>query len=362
MNRLIDAIGRVRKGFARFDPDGDPGPPVEIEGKSIVLVYLFPALGDAVLLAPAVKALVDRGAKTPIGVVLRKNGARIWKHVDLPAKIIPYPDELILARNDPRWEERSASASALAKKLRRYDVAVDLTLRDEVDARRFVTGSNAEAKLGFADASETDTGLTWATLDERVLTERHWSKSLVLPLRCLGVVQPAYDVPFVISDRARAAAAELFPSGPGVLLVPGAQSAEKRFAEGRFVEAGRFVTARGGSVVVAGAPSEGKLVRSVVKTIGARASGYTKKDLGTLLALIERADAVVTNDTGPMHFAFLLRRPTIAIFTVMSAVAWGPPVRDPRFVVLNVAEGSAADGAWTRVILHHLEGLLACAR
>ena len=123
-----------------------------------------------------------------------------------------------------------------------------------------------------------------------------------------------------------------------------------------------------GSVVISGAPSEAKLVKGLAQAIGGEAQVYTKKDLATLLALIRGADAVVTNDTGPMHLAFLAKTPTVAIFTWMSPLCWGPPVTDPRFVVLRIPDGAAhdADGIYTRAALHYLDGLLArfapCAR
>jgi ADP-heptose:LPS heptosyltransferase len=363
MKRLIDSIRRTRSGFRRFDPDGDPGPDVELEGRSIVLFYLFPALGDAVLLAPVVKALIERGAKTPIGLVLRKNAARIWKYVDLPVRIIPYPDELVLPVNDPRWrsKELAEEIEKLEKKISKYAIAADLTRRGEVDCHRFVAGSGAEVRLGFVDPRQPAADLTWGTPDTRVQGERHWSKYLVLPLRCLGITEPSYDIDFSIDARAEREAAELWGPRPRVVLVPGAMSEEKRWGEERFVGVGRWVIEeRKGSVVVCGAPSEAKLCRAVVKKIGAGAVPYTQKNLELLLSLIRGADAVITNDTGPMHFAFMLNVPTVAVFTYMSPVCWGPPKKDPRFVVLRSPGNDVEDpeGVWTRAVIHYLGGLL----
>ncbi len=359
MKGLIESIRRVRSGFQRFDPDGDPGPPIAIEGRSVVLFYLFPALGDAVLLAPAVRALLDAGAKS-VGVVLRKNASRIWKYVDLPTRLIIYPDELVLPRNDPGWRSKPVKAQSdqLAAKLAKYPIAVDLTLRDEVDCRRFVA---AETRLGFVHPQERDTGLTWGTVDSRVQGERHWSKYLILPLRALGVREPNYEVDFAISATARKDAEQRWSGRPRVLLVPGAVTEEKRWGEERFIGVGRHVVEnRRGSVVVVGAPSEAKLCRSVAKQIGDGASHYTQKNLEILLALIRSADAVVTNDTGPMHFAFMMNVPTVAVFTYMSPICWGPSRKDPRFVVMSSPNSEVQDheGVWMRAVIHYLDGLL----
>ena len=361
MKDLIKSIRQVRKAW-RFQPDGDPGPPIDPAGRQVVLHYLFPALGDAVLLAPAVQALLDTGVES-VGLVLRKSAIRIWKHLDLPVKLHPFPDELVLPLEDPRWQdpELRPLIEKLAKPMKKYDVAVDLTLRDEVDVRRFL--ADTETRLGFIESDEsTETaGLTWGTLDERFQAERHWSRYLILPLRSLGVEEPNFNVSFSISDKAQEKAESLWGPSPRVLLVPGAQTEEKRWSPDQFAEVGRFVGKQGGSTVVCGAPEEGGLIRSVVKAIGkSTSSPYTQKNLETLLALVRSADAVVSNDTGPMHFAFLMNVPTVAVFTYMSPICWGPPRKDPRFVVLNAPSDQveASQDIWTRAVLHYLEDLL----
>ena len=101
-------------------------------------------------------------------------------------------------------------------------------------------------------------------------------------------------------------------------------------------------------------------MKSLKKALGSSATGYTQKDLHLLLALIASADVVITNDTGPMHFSFLLDRPTIAIFTRMSPLCWGPPQPKPHLVVLNASAGVLDDariGMHTRAVIHDLERL-----
>lgn len=377
MPSLLDAIRRVRSTQGRFQPDGDPGPPVELAGKRVLLVYLFAALGDAILLAPVVKALLDGGAKS-VGLLLRPSAARAFGLVDLKVKLHLLPELLDLPperegekRSPWRKKEVKAAAADFARALadRKYDVAVDLTFRNDADARRFVRASGAPVRLGWVHTGETaaDAGLTHGTEDCRHQAERHWSRYNMLPLRCLGVHQPAYDVPLAARPAAQARALALYGEGrPRVLLVPGARAEVKRWHPDRFVEVGAWVAKElGGRVVVAGAPAEAPLVKDLARRIGPRAKAYAGKDLGTLLALVQSAGAVVTNDTGPMHLAFLAKRPTVAVFTWMSRVCWGPPAADPRFVVLTAPESersgapSDAESIWTRAVIHYLDGLLA---
>ena len=58
---LLDAIRRVGRAAPA------PTPRLELERRKVLLVYFFPALGDAVLLAPVVRALLQAGARPPRG-------------------------------------------------------------------------------------------------------------------------------------------------------------------------------------------------------------------------------------------------------------------------------------------------------
>lgn len=374
MSRLIDSIRRVRTTFRGPGPGPTEQTPIAVAGRRVLVVYLFDAVGDAILLGPALAALLDAGAKAPLGVLVRPNAARVLKLLDLPLKLHTLPDELHLPPADPRrpetvraWkapevrEAQEKLQTALAG--RKYDVAVDLTYRADTDARRWLAASGAEVRLGWMGDGEdpAEAGLTGGVEDERVMATRHWSRYLTLPLARLGVRAPRFELGFSVPDAAREAADELWGPGPRVVLVPGARNPAKRWDPERFERVGQWVVREAkGSVVIVGAPSEAKLVKGLIKGIGGAAEGYTKKDLATLLALIQSADAVLTNDTGPMHLAFLAGTPTVAIFTWMNPLCWGPPVTDPRFVVLRVPEGAAedAEGIYTRAALHYLDTLL----
>ncbi|MEQ8279891.1 MAG: glycosyltransferase family 9 protein [Deltaproteobacteria bacterium] len=318
-----------------FDLDGDPGPPIDPAGKHILLVYLFPALGDAVLLAPVARALLDAGAE--VDVLLRPSGARIWRHVDLPVRVIEVGDPLDAD----------------------YDVAVDLTRRFDADGRPHL--ARAPVRLGWMGEDEPNPppGLTFGTVDHRIQADRHWSRLQMLPLRCFGVKEPIFDVPFRIDDAARAAADAMWTSKPRVLVVPGSREARKLWRPNAYAIAGGALREDGASLVVVGAPAEADRIEEVADRIGAPT--YTGSDLGQLLALVQGADIVLTNDTGPLHLAYLSDVPTVAVFTQMPTVAWGPPHRTERHIVIRVdaAVEQASDAMCGDALANAVRALLA---
>ncbi|MCK6551708.1 glycosyltransferase family 9 protein [Myxococcota bacterium] len=366
MGRLGDSIDRIRGLSASTSGRWDPRlfakdrPSFSVRDRRVLLAYLFSGLGDAVLLAPVIRAVLDAGAKPPVGVLVPKGaGARLLTLVDLPMKL-----HLL---GDTPADHPKVKAQLRAK---RYELAADLSLRDGLDARPFLEASDAPVLLGFLREGETlaRTGLTFGAPDTRTEAMIHWSRSTAQPLAAAGIERPSWDVALATPKEAKKAALALFPSkrGPRIVLVPGGRAVEKRWDAERFVAIGRAMIERHrASVVVLGSPAESKLARGIAKALGERARPYVGRDLATLVELVRAADAVVTNDTGPMHVAFLLGVPTVAIFTYMSPVVWGPPKSDPRFVVLNARgvdgapPGDGGDDVWARLALHHLEGLVA---
>lgn len=334
---LMDAIRRV--GAA---PRRAAVPQVDVAGEKVLLVYLFPGLGDAVLLAPVVAALLEAGAKAPIGLLLREPAARAWKNLDLPVRIHVLP-EALAARPEPDDDEAVAERLRLAVPLEKkgYGIAVDLTARADLDAKLWLARSKAAVRLGYQGEGGPPE-LTWAAPDERSQGLEHWTRYLSAPLTPCRLGPLPAEIGFKVSEAAETKAASLWGPGPRVLLVPGSRSEAKRFDPTLFASAGRLALGREGSVALLGAPNERKLLAQLKLELGGEGEIYAAKGLGPAFALVRSADVVVTNDTGPMHLAYLSGRRTVAIFTKMSASCWGPMRVDPRFSTLTVPPGTEA--------------------
>jgi ADP-heptose:LPS heptosyltransferase len=83
-------------------------------------------------------------------------------------------------------------------------------------------------------------------------------------------------------------------------------------------------------VVITGVEGERRLAEAISHRLHASANPHTQLaagalDFPTFCALIERADVVVTNNTGPMHVAAALRTPVVALFALTNPPEqWGP--------------------------------------
>jgi heptosyltransferase-2 len=132
------------------------------------------------------------------------------------------------------------------------------------------------------------------------------------------VVTPAERIAW----RARRRIAEV--AAPVVTLAPGAIGPGKAWPVGHYAELARDLAAEGVDVWIVGGPREKALAVDIVRTAGDRARDLTGDNLREAILALACSDAVVSNDSGLMHIAAALGRPTIAVFGPTSPWHWAP--------------------------------------
>ncbi len=122
----------------------------------------------------------------------------------------------------------------------------------------------------------------------------------------------------------------LKPGSPYILVNPNASDLliERRWPDGHMIQAVTALAEAGHAVVLMGAKSEAAYVRSLHERIAAPARDRVWNSAGLFslpeaFALIEQAACVLTNDTGPMHMAFALGRPTVCLFGPVDPAHYG---------------------------------------
>jgi len=110
-----------------------------------------------------------------------------------------------------------------------------------------------------------------------------------------------------------------------VCIHPGANAKERRWPPHRFAVIADHLAANGYQVVLTGVEKEAHLTASVALHMRASAVDLAgKTNLGTLGALVSRAQLVVSNDTGVSHVAAALKTPSVVLFPVSPSVRWAP--------------------------------------
>lgn len=329
------------------------------EAPERVLLIKFWGLGSLQLLTPAVAALRRRhpGARLTL-LTLAENRAF--------AEGLGAFDEVIsLDVRCRRWLQVFARITALSLALRsaRFERVYDFEFFTRFSAViSFLSGAPRTA--GFESPSVWRGGLH----AERVTFNRYWH--VARNFRALAGGEDGREVelhevaPFVPSEEARERAraelerAGIEPGTPYAVLNPnaGQLSLERRWPIANFARlARRLVDEDGLQVVLVGAPNEVEYTARVAAEAGALPPGALadlsgRLPIASLVALLDGAALVVSNDSGPMHVAAALGRPTVGLFgpetpTMYAplgprAVAlWEPPICSP---CINVHDNKVA--------------------
>jgi len=286
----------------------------ELDARRIALLKPS-ALGDIVHSLPILHALRRRFPGAAITwVVSRPFEPLLRGHPDLT-------DTLAFDRRGG-WRSMFSFAQELYR--RRFDLVIDLQglLRTGLMAG----ATRATRRVGLSTAREgshwfaTDT-VRVADADAMHAVDRYW---LVAEALGAGHVPKTFHVP--VDEMVLKWVDELLAPLPRPWLVvsPGSRWLTKRWPPLHFAELVRRATREfGGSAIAIGSPDEAALTGEVaVATMSLDLGGRTS--LPQLVALLSRADAVIANDSGPLHLAAALGRPVVAPYTCTSVRRHGP--------------------------------------
>ncbi|MBK7878784.1 MAG: glycosyltransferase family 9 protein [Planctomycetes bacterium] len=237
------------------------------------------------------------------------------------------------------WSVLSARIAALVRELRRarFDAVYDFEFFTRFSALVTLL-SGASSTHGYAAPNVWRGGFH----DHTVPFNRYWHAARNFRALAGGEdgsdVEPGDLAPFQTSERE---AGELdhaleragLSSGRALVVLnpnAGELSLERRWPAANFAALARALVLEDGfAVALVGAPSEAEYVAGIARAAGELPSGALvdvagKLSIGALAALLARADAVVTNDSGPMHVSAALGTPTVGLFGPETPVMYGP--------------------------------------
>lgn len=299
---------------------------------SRLLIVRVGAMGDVLHALPALAGLRAAVPELEVGWVIEPAWKPLLQADDGRMELV---DRVHLA--DTRaWKRRPVSLTtlgeiaALGQELvaRKYDVCVDL----QGSIRSGVIGWLAGATR-FVGSEKPCEGLARRLYGERVTV----SAKNVIGQACelLGaalrteVLPEMARVPF---DPAAEAWATKLPER-FVLIAPTAGWGAKEWGASRFAELARGLKANGWQVLVnATANGPASISEEVAGTGEAK---IVRSTVAEMIALVRRAALVIGGDTGPVHLAAALGRPTVALFGPTDPERNGPAFPGARVKILR---------------------------
>ncbi len=258
-------------------------------------------LGDTVFLGPAVRALKSRWPGSEVGLVVSPRGEPV-------ARLMPGVDE-VFTFDKRRSDAGLRGILRLGARLRAFAPDVALVSHPSARSGSVAWLSRAQRRIGYAPLCNDR-----VVLDKgRPFVER----ALALAARAGA---PADDRRLALDPPADLAgyASEVLRGArrPIVGLVPGAEWATKRWGEARYAElAGRLGSGPdGATLLLLGGPSEREMARAIAEGSGVPVIDSSGNSINEAIALLAHCDVVVGGDTGLVHCARALGRPTVLLF------------------------------------------------
>ena len=200
---------------------------------------------------------------------------------------------------------------------RKFDLVIDL--QGLFRSGWLAAATRAPVRVGMANAREG----AWLFYTHRVVTgtpEQHAIERYLTVAEAVGCERAPVEFVFAVDDADRDYVRKLTPAKYAVLM-PGANWVTKQWPVERFAGLVSPLRERFGlECVVAGGPDVAELAEQV--PAAANLAGRT--NLRQLVALLEKAQLVVANDSGPMHIAAALGRPLVTPYGPTNPVRTGP--------------------------------------
>jgi lipopolysaccharide heptosyltransferase II len=280
-------------------------------------------IGDSVMTLPALKALKEGLSGSIISLLVKPWVSAVFENN-------PHIDKIILYS---QLHKGVFGRLKLSQTLRREHFCGAILFQNAFDAAIIAFLAGIGERIGY---NRDGRGLL---LTNAVSVPREKSHQIHYYLNLLEQIgiKTKYSYPYIyllLDERLQARERLAAMKRPILGINPGATygSAKRWFPE-RFAEVATwFMADTGGSVIIFGGNSEVDIADEIYKNI---IPEFRKPDsllnvagqtaLRELISLISECDVFLTNDSGPLHIAYAVQTPMVAIFGSTDPQLTGPP-------------------------------------
>lgn len=270
-----------------------------------ILVVTLSNLGDAVLTLPVFSLLKETYPKAQLDVVVGSASAMVFQGDERIQKILIYDKKI-------SFQEKLKFLGAIRGE--KYDLIIDL--------RRSFFGLLGGARYHNSYFTPLPGSRSHRVLRHlyalRGILPLHHAKSFLLGQNLLEA-SSLYSFVREVDEAGRRL----------VVVAPGSKSDLKKWPIEYYAQLlDRLTLEERCQIVLVGAPAELEDAQKLLGLMRSKPENLVGKTSWTeLVALMKRADLVITNDSAPLHIADSLRRPVLAIFGPTDPRKYGPRYR-----------------------------------
>jgi heptosyltransferase-2 len=293
----------VRQGFHRFRK---------------ILFIRTDRIGDMVLSTPVFKAIKAALPDTALTVLAsRTNYALIQSD--------PHVDEILIDDAAAGLKETARMVRKLRS--RRFDVAIDPLTSPDAQTAFLSYLTLAPIRVGFAGFGREVFFSAPVRLPEPTpgIVDLHLALLTRLGIHCAGI-EPELFLREAEMDRAREWARRVAPEGERIIgLHPGAHYATQRWGISNYAALVEMLMKNTGlTPVVIGGPNDISLVKGILACTKDSVPAVLSGDVRESMAVISQLNALVCNNSGPLHIAAALKVPTVSFMGPTAPNLWTP--------------------------------------
>jgi len=270
-----------------------------------ILIVRFSAIGDILLMTPLLRALRRRHPEARVTVLTKAVFAPLLAHNPRVTEVIGWEETRSLASLG-----RELKGRGFSHQLDLHGSLRSLALRRRIGGRWTTYPKHRLARAALIRAKRD------IYRDRRPTAERYFDAA-----RGLDVAPDEGSLEMFLS-RPTLGAAEQFLGERGIgavrqliAVAPGAAHFTKRWPLHHWTALVRRLVDAGNDIVVVGGPEDGAVADTVAEAGGERAvSAAGRFDLPGSAAVLKRARALISGDTGVMHMATAVGTPVVALF------------------------------------------------
>lgn len=279
-------------------------------------------LGDVVLTTPLIAELRQRLSPASLTVLTTPQARPLLE--DHPAV-----DQVLV---DAKRAEGKSLLGLIktAQRLRRERFTLAVAAHKSMRTALLLTLAGIPQRVGFRQSPGWFLYHRTAVRDH----DRHEVERIFCLIRAFGAEpEDCERQPFVdYGEAARTHAQTLLRTSgindqdPLFVVCPGSVWPTKRWTVTGFATLVKRLDQTYGKVLLCGGPNDAPVAQAVHEQSGSRGVNLVgQADLQTFMALIDRAQVVISNDSAPMHIAVARKTPVVAIFCATTpSLGYGP--------------------------------------
>lgn len=335
-----------------------------------VIIYTVGTLGDNVLMLPAVAAVRAQYPDATLSVLTNCDGfgayaaRQVWENSKFVDHFIALPNHPIQRRN---YTFKLNNDDFDQK---RCDLFINLSpfgnrgwLGASVREMIFARLLGAKQAIGFSLSSYNRKGIFNRVQHVFVKNEARRPRAVLKELD----IEPIEDVDLLEHDSVAKKHVEQIlqevgieiGKGPLIVLNPGSKLAASRWPAQRFGELAAWLsTTYSAQVVINGVESENRICDEVVLASGGKAISFSGKlSVQELIELLRIGDACISNNTGTMTLAAMVKTPLLVISSTRFSPTFYMPISKKMIWLFAFSETSYSynDVGMTSEDMLHIE-------